>query len=135
MIPYKSTRNHQKFLFKVGGIHRKTSLGCTRNFTRKSPLGVAGFLDRTAGNRPRHNRPKIHRKSCLCLPEIESGFVGGSGFCWVDGFRFWLHRKLGLRSGLLRASLGFTLSSGLSPFHDRRLFSFSLSNSLSPSVS
>jgi hypothetical protein len=58
MIQYKSTRNHQEFLFKVGGIHRKTSLGFTRNFTGKSPLGVAGFPDRTAGNRhwDRHRR-------------------------------------------------------------------------------
>jgi hypothetical protein len=49
----------------------------------------------------------------------------------------WLHRKNGLRSGLLRASPGFTLSSGLSLSlsHDRHLFSLSPSRAISLSLS
>jgi hypothetical protein len=67
--------------------------------------------------------------------------VGGSGICsgspgvWIllgpTGFLAPLEAWPSV--GFLRASSGFTLSSGLSPSHDRRLFS--LSDPLSLSVS
>jgi len=68
-------------MFKAIEIHRKTSLG----FTGKSPLEVAGFPARTAGNRLQSHR-ETHPPTTHCWLAVDPPKLAGNRH-WTTGRR------------------------------------------------